>query len=120
MEAKERASFVSGYTKVLTTSWQDAAYRKELIENPKEAIKRFGLDTPANARVKIITDVVSDPNLEAQVAIWDSGKQTGSYELFVPPTPEAADFELNDEILAQVDGGIACCSCCCCPCCSCT
>ena len=120
MNAKDRAVFVSSYTKVLTTAWSDEAYMAALLSDPIEALARQGLMIPKGSSVQIITEATGEPSLETQVSLWEIGRVTGEFKLFVPPVPEAADFELDDDLLDEIDGGAACCSCCCCPCCSCT
>jgi hypothetical protein len=119
MEPRERSAFVSAYTKVLTAAWSNDAYVAQLESNPRSALAEQGLELPANATVRIVREVGGDPDLEAQVDLWASGKTTGVYELRVPSSPQIEDRELSEADLEAVSGGTDYC-CCCSPCCTCT
>jgi len=119
MEPRERSAFVSAYTKVLTAAWSDDGYVGRLEENPRTALAEQGLELPANATVRIVRAIGGDPDLEAQVALWNAGKETGVYELRVPSSPQIEDRELSEADLEAVAGGDSYC-CCCSPCCCCT
>lgn len=120
MEPRERSAFVSAYTKVLTAAWSDDNYVNRLEENPRTALAEQGLELPANATVRIVRAIGGDPDLEAQVALWNAGKETGVYELRVPSSPQIEDRELSEADLEAVAGGDNTYCCCCCPCCTCT
>jgi hypothetical protein len=119
MEPRDRAAFVSAYTKVLTAAWSNDAYAASLSANPRAALAEKGLAIPASATVTVIRETAGDPDLEAQVRIWENGKASGHYELHVPSTPQLDTRELSEADLEAVSGGNTYC-CCCSPCCSCT
>lgn len=119
MEPRERAAFVSAYTKILTAAWSNEAYAARLASDPVAALAEHGLTVPAQSSVRIIREVAGEPDLEAQVRMWENGKTTGTYELLVPNTPQIDTRELSEADLEAVSGGDTYC-CCCSPCCSCT
>jgi hypothetical protein len=119
MEPRERAAFVSAYTKILTAAWSDEAYATRLTSRPTAALAEHGLAVPAGATVSIIREIGGEPDLEAQVRMWENGKTTGQYDLLVPNTPQIETRELSEADLEAVSGGDTYC-CCCSPCCSCT
>jgi hypothetical protein len=118
MEPRERAAFVSAYTKILTAAWSDEAYATRLTSRPSAALAEHGLAVPAEATVNIIREIGGEPDLEAQVRMWENGKTTGQYDLLVPNTPQIETRELSEADLEAVSGGDTYC-CCCSPCCSC-
>ena len=120
MEPRERSAFVSAYTKVLTAAWSNEDYATRLGANPRAALAEQGLELPANATVHVVRDVGGDPDLEAQVALWGLGTESGVYELRVPASPQIEDRELSEADLEAVSGGDNSYCCCCCPCCTCT
>jgi hypothetical protein len=119
MEPRERATFVSAYTKVLTSAWSNESYAASLASDPATALAEKGLEVPAGASVTIIRETAGDPDLEAQVRMWENGAATGHYQLLVPVTPQIETRELSEADLEAVSGGNTYC-CCCSPCCSCT
>jgi hypothetical protein len=119
MEPRERAAFVSAYTKILTAAWSNEAYAGRLISDPTTALVEHGLKIPAGATVRIIREVAGEPDLEAQVRMWENGKKSGNYQVLVPTTPQIDTRELSEADLEAVSGGNTYC-CCCSPCCSCT
>lgn len=119
MEPRERAAFVSAYTKVLTSAWSSDRYAAWLSSAPSAALAEKGLEVPAGATVTIIRETVGDPDLETQIRMWENGKTSGQYLLLVPSTPQIETRELSESDLEAVSGGDNyCCSCS--PCCSCT
>jgi hypothetical protein len=119
MEPRERAAFVSAYTKILTAAWSNEAYAARLESQPAAALAEHGLGVPGGAIVNIIREIGGEPDLEAQVRMWEKGKTTGQYDLLVPSTPQIETRELSEADLEAVSGGDNYC-CCCSPCCSCT
>lgn len=118
MEPRERANFVSAYTKILTTAWSNEAFAARLTAEPAAALAEHGLAVPAGATVSIVREIGGEPDLEAQVRMWEAGTSTGRYELRVPGTPQIDTRELSEADLEAVSGGDTYC-CCCSPCCSC-
>lgn len=119
MEPRERAAFVSAYTKILTAAWSNETYAAKLTAEPAAALAEHGLPVPAGSTVSIIREIGGEPDLEGQVRLWENGKSTGRYELHVPNTPQVDTRELSEADLEAVSGGTTYC-CCCSPCCSCT
>jgi hypothetical protein len=120
MQRRERATFVSSYTKVLTRAWSDSAFASRLEEAPVETIAEYGLAVPPWGQVVILRSVGGSPDLEAQIRLWEEGAVTGEYRLHVPPAPVVETKELSEADLASVSGGDVTACCCCCPCCTCT
>ena len=118
MDTAERAQFVRGYTKVLTSAWSDEAFLSRLKSDPKDTLAEYGLDTKG-ATVNIVTEVKGEGSLDEQVELWDAGTKSGTIQLFVPEVPQIETEELSDEALDSVSGGDTYC-CCCSPCCTCT
>jgi hypothetical protein len=121
METRERTAFVSSYTKILTRAWSDPEFAERLEASPSSAIADAGLSVPSGGKVVIVRSLGGEPDLDAQVKLWEQGKRSGEYRLHVPNAPQVETKELSEADLAAVSGGgnvTACC--CCCPCCTCT
>lgn len=118
MDTKERAAFVSSYTKVLTTAWSSEDFAARLEADPKPLLAEAGLRVPADARVQIVREVGGEPSLESQIALWEQGMSSHVYELHVPDVPQLDTQELSESDLMAVSGGDTYYCCCCCPCCS--
>ncbi|KQM19132.1 NHLP leader peptide family RiPP precursor [Chryseobacterium sp. Leaf201] len=79
------------YAEIVQKAWDDADFKKELMENPKAAIEKLTgkkLNLPEGK-----TLVVKDQTDESQVFIN------------IPAKVNADDAELNDEQLEAVAGG---------------
>jgi hypothetical protein len=118
MDTAERAQFVRGYTKVLTSAWSDEAFMNRLKSDPKDTLAEYGLDS-GDAAVSVVTEIRGEGSLDEQVELWDAGKESGTIQLFVPDVPQVGTEELSDEQLESVSAGDTYC-CCCSPCCTCT
>src|SRR5205814_633702 len=81
MEGKERASFVDAYTRVLTGSWSSEEYARRLDEDPRAALAESGLSVPDGADVELVRTASGEPDLAAQVELWEEGRRTGRYRL---------------------------------------
>ena len=119
MDREARASFVAGYSKVLTQSWADADYRSRFMDNPGAVLAAEGVSVPDGLQIVVVTEVQEEGTLEDQIQLWEDGLSAGSAKLFVPDTPQMQDGELSDTQLEAVAGGGDCC-CSCTPCCTCT
>jgi hypothetical protein len=74
-------------TRIATKAWQDAAFRQELLSNPRSVIAReLGTTLPENLQVHVFEE--NDNNIY----------------LVIPPVP-SVDEELSEEALEQVAGG---------------
>lgn len=123
MEAQERTEFVDAYTRILTTAWSSEEYSARLESNPEEALREQGLEVPAGATVAItrqIPDDAGDPSLDVAVGKWEAGKDSGTYVLSVPDSPQLGTEELSEADLMAVAAGVTISHCCCTPCCCCT
>lgn len=119
---QERAEFVNAYTRVLITAWSSEEFSSRLDQDPKAAVAEAGLQIPADGEVVLVRTIPAgghEGSLDAQVALWETGLQTGRYELHVPETPQIDMAELSEGDLDAVAAGSSI-GCCCCPCCSCT
>ena len=120
MDTKEKAAFVSSYTKILTRAWSDPQFAERLESAPKATVADNGLSVPGSAEVVIVRSLGGEPDLEAQVKLWEEGARTGEFRLHVPHAPQVETKELSEADLASVSGGDTSYCCCCCPCCTCT
>jgi hypothetical protein len=118
MEATQRASFVRGYTKVLTNAWSDESFMARLTDAPSATLSEYGLDV-GSAAVEIVTATAGSASLDDQVELWEQGIASGAVKLYVPDVPQVETSELSDDQLDSVAGGDSYC-CCCSPCCTCT
>jgi hypothetical protein len=119
MDTTERSDFVRSYSKVLTNAWSDEDFLRRLQSDPKNTLSEFGLDPGPNANVNIVTEVQGEGGLDEQVKLWDEGRSSGDYKLYVPSVPQIEGTELSEQELENVAGGDEYC-CCCSPCCTCT
>jgi hypothetical protein len=118
MDASERSQFVGGYTKLLTNSWSDEAFKQRLLADPPAVLDEVGLTVPSGAQVEILNNQ-GEGSLDDQVELWEEGIASGTIKLYVPDAPQVETAELSETELAGVAGGDSYC-CCCCPCCTCT
>jgi hypothetical protein len=120
MEPRERAAFVSAYAKILTASWSDDAYAARLTSAPAAMLAEHGLEVPVGASINVTREVGGDPDLRAQVQMWEEGKTSGRYVLLLPAIPQIDARELSEAYLEAPGDDTSYCSCSCSPCCSCT
>ncbi|MCF4965695.1 NHLP leader peptide family RiPP precursor [Nostoc sp. CMAA1605] len=72
---------------IAAKAWQDAAFRKELLSNPKAVIAReLGTTLPSNLQIHVFEE------------------DNNNIYLVIPPVP-SVDEELSEEALEQVAGG---------------
>ena len=119
MNPRERAAFVAAYTMVLTRAWSDDDYVARLERDPGGALTEQGLTPPDGVNVLICRDTEADPNLDAQIDLWENGPASGSCVLYVPHVPKVSSAELTEADLELVAGGDVNACTCCSPCCSC-
>lgn len=121
-----RRRFVDAYSHMLLTSWGDEAYAARLsAPNPAAAVAEAGIELPPGARVTIVrhtADQIASAeagsgDLEAQIALYEAGLESGDFVFHVPDTPVLDNEELDAEDLNAVSAGTTYC-CCCCPACS--
>lgn len=80
------------YRNLVTKAWEDATFKEELIKNPKAAIKNL------KGEELILPD-------HTQIVVEDQTEETNIY-LNIPRKVNLNDFELTDEELEIVAGGI--------------
>ena len=123
----DKTNFLVAYGKVVSRSWEDEAYRNQLLADPREALAEVGITVPENAQIELVEMTPApggDP--EAHIARWEKGAETGVYTVLLPSRPDfdTSDELLSEDLLSAVSGGalaetsVACC--CCSPCCCCS
>jgi hypothetical protein len=74
-------------TSIATKAWQDAAFRQELLSNPRAVIAReLGTTLPSNLQIHVFEE------------------DNNNLYVVIPPVP-SVDEELSEEALEQVAGG---------------
>jgi hypothetical protein len=121
LNPQQRTEFVNAYTRVLITAWSSEEFAARLDSNPRAALAESGLELPAGAEVVLVRNIPEghhESNIDVQVALYERGLETGTFEFHVPETPQIDMAELSEGDLDSIAaGGIYCC---CCPCCCCT
>lgn len=126
LSSTARRQFVDAYSHMLLTSWGDEAYAARLAAtNPVAAVAEAGVELPSGARVTIVrhtadqiaSAAAGSGDLEAQIALYEAGLESGDFVFHVPDTPVLDNEDLNVEDLSAVSAGTTYC-CCCCPACS--
>ena len=121
----QKNEFIDAYTKALLSSWSSDEYAARLESDPRAALAEVGLDLPEGSVIEI-TRAAADPaaaaqsqegRLDRQVALYEAGLESGTFEFHIPATPQIDTSELDVDELAEVAGGDF--NCCCCPCCCC-
>lgn len=124
-----RRKVVDAYTRMLLSSWGDEDYAARLDRDPVGALAEAGLTLPADSRVTIVrhsSDQIGAEiaegggDLEAQLALYETGLQTGEFVFHVPQAPDLDTGELDADDLNSVAAGATYCCCCCPSCSSCT
>lgn len=120
----QKDEFIDAYTKALLSSWSDDEYAARLESDPRAALAEVGLDLPASAKIEITRGAAvpdagpQEGRLDRQVALYETGLESGVFEFHIPATPQIDTSELDMDELAEVAGGGGI-YCCCCPCCCC-
>ena len=79
------------YQDVVSKSWESESFKQELIANPKATIKEFTGKEELPTNINVVVEDQSDKNI---------------IYLNIPPKVNMDDFELNEEQLEAVAGGI--------------
>ena len=84
--------FRVAYGKAVARAWSDAAYKDQLLNDPRAALASAGIDIPSEIEISILEDSADKKHL-----------------VLPSPPPEG---ELADDRLAGASGGnnVACCS----------
>ncbi|WP_405883165.1 hypothetical protein OG762_34185 [Streptomyces sp. NBC_01136] len=115
MNGIETPDFIVGYTRILTQAWSSEDFCERLASHPRQVLADNGLEIPRNTVVRIVRSSDAEPDLQAQIEMWQQGAVTGKYILHVPYLPQMDVSDLSDEELGDLAGGAA--GCCCSPCC---
>lgn len=118
MEAKDREGFVRAWGNVLMQSWEDEDFKERLHADPESVLREQGIEIAAGARVELVPPPGdAGPDLDAQIAAYEEGAQSGTYRFYVQDSNQVQTQELGESELEGVAAG-ACCSsilsCCCC------
>ncbi len=72
--------------KVIARAWKDPAFKKKLLQSPREALSEMGIKIPENVKINVIED------------------KSGTYTFVLPamPTDTTSDAELQ-----KIAGGCA-------------
>lgn len=123
LTATEKTDFSTTYLQFLVKTWTDEDFAAKSDANPREALAEAGIELPADATVEIHRHDDGDAYteggnnraaMEAQLALFEKGQETGHYRFHVPGTPNVDTEELNAVELSDVAGGFEPCCCCCC------
>ena len=79
------------YGKVIARSWDDDAYKAQLLSDPRTVLSEAGIDVPDDVDVTI------------------SEQQPGQVHFVLPAKP--VEGEISDQALQTVAGGFCCCCC---------
>ncbi len=121
----QKNEFIDAYTKALLASWSSDEYAERLDSDPRAALAEVGLQLPADAKIEIVRGTTGaasqegeEGRLDKQVALYEAGLESGTFEFHMPATPQIDTSELDVDELSEVSGGGI--NCCCCPCCCCS
>jgi hypothetical protein len=117
VDPRAKATFIENYTSVLNQAWSSDEFVQRLAAQPQTVLAENGLATVMGGTITIERSYGGDPDLNAQVSLWEQGHATGHYVLYVPHTPQICATELTDADLETVAGGAGDACCCCNPCC---
>ncbi len=116
----DKSDFWVLYSNLLLSYWSVPDVRQRLDSDPVGTLAFFQLPTIPNAKIQIIHDVkAGDTSFQAQYDLWNEGRETGSYMLYVPPSYPAGGIQGSSDINLVAAASADCCCCSCCPCCSC-
>lgn len=106
--ALNRKDYHHALDEVLARASTDTAFRAELLDHPREAIRlAFGIEIPSTFRMKFIE---RDPNVDALIVLPDlktSGELSDDALEIVSGgggDPDAYDFAWSDEDVAEEGG----------------
>jgi hypothetical protein len=117
VDPRAKARFIDSYTNVLNQAWSSDEFVRRLDAEPQAVLAENGLATVVGGAVTIERSRDGDPDLDAQISLWEQGHATGRYVLYVPHTPQICTTELTEADLDDVSGGANDACCCCNPCC---
>jgi hypothetical protein len=105
MDNESQETWNQRWSRAVERSWSDAAFKKRLLSDPREALRDAGVEIPANVQVNIAEDSESLMNLvippsPAHLSIAQLGGVAGgtslhsalSLRLYVSPWLNAVKF----------------------------
>jgi hypothetical protein len=118
LEAKDRESFVRSWGNVLTKSWEDEDFKRQLEADPARVLNENGVAIQEGAEVNLV-DPPPDagPDLEMQIRSYEQGQESGSYTFYVQDQSQVETQEVSEQELEGVSAGACCSSIACCCCC---
>jgi glutaminase len=96
LDQTARTAFASRYANVLAQAWSSEEFLRHLQSRPQTVLAALGLPTAVGSHISIVRTLDANPNLDAQIALWERGQATGEYVLFVPYTPPMRNAEPSD------------------------
>ena len=118
LEAKDRESFVRSWGNVLTRSWEDDDFKRELESNPAQVLNDNGVAIQEGAEVNLVSPPAdAGPDLEMQISEYEQGQETGNYTFYVQDANQIETQEVSESELEGVSAGACCSSIACCCCC---
>jgi hypothetical protein len=118
MDPGARAAFVAAYGRLVTNVWSDPEQELLLEHDPRALMAQHGLALQDAVRIEVVRDVHdAEPDLDAQVAAWESAPESGQFVLVVPSVDVDDEIELAEHELDGIVAGMDTSCACCCPCC---
>ena len=116
MTATQNQHFVHAYSNLLVRAWTDKSYAAQLQQDPTNVAKSAHLGVKAGGTVTLDqSGSAQTADLDAQIAAWEAGDQSGKYMLYIPKQPQLGMTSANSSSVGETSY-----CCCCCPCCTCT
>lgn len=121
----EKTDFSTSYLQFLVKTWTDEGFAARAGSNPREALAEAGIELPADATVELVRHAGESGDnyaegldnraaMDAQVALFEKGQESGHYRFHLPGTPDVDTAQLDAVELSEVSGGAEPCCCCCC------
>ncbi len=119
LDVRERENFVHTWGKILMKSWEDEDFKQRLHDDPNAVFAEEGLEVQPGATINIETPPSdAGPDLDRQVALYEEGRDTGTYTFYVQESNQLETQEISEKELEGVAAGscsssiISCCCCC--------
>lgn len=119
LDAREREKFVHTWGAILMKSWEDEDFKRRLHDDPAAVFADEGLEVQPDARITLETPPSdAGPDLDRQIALYEEGRDSGSYTFYVQESNQLDTQEISEKELEGVAAGscsssiISCCCCC--------